>query len=66
MKLTTKEIQVVEITQAEYDDLWKNFYTNGNRWTIDGQTIVSWWNDDGHNMVQIEGENYLRDLYIID
>jgi hypothetical protein len=25
-----------------------------------------WWNDDGHNSVQIEGENYLRDLHITD
>lgn len=66
MKLGTKVVGIVEITQSEYDDLWKNFYTNGHRWTNGDHTIVMWWNDDGHNAVLIEGEDTLRDLHIID
>ena len=67
MKLGTKEVGIVEITQAEYEDLRKTFYFDGQRrWTRGDHTIVMWWNDDGHNSVQIEGENYLRDLHISD
>jgi len=65
MKLTTKEIPVVEMTKAEYKELHANFYTNGCRWTIGGHTITSWWNEDGHNMVGIEGEDRLRDVDIV-
>lgn len=64
MKLTTEEIPVVEMTKAEYKELYENFYTNGYRWTIGGITITAWWNEDGHNMVGIEGEDRLRDVRI--
>lgn len=65
MKLTTKEVPVVEMTKAEEKELYDNFYKN-YRWVIDGHTITSWWNEDGHNMVGIEGEDRLRDVYIVE
>lgn len=67
MKLGTKVVGTVEITQAEYEDFRKTFYFDGQRrWTSGEHTIVMWWNDDGHNAVLIEGEDTLRDLHIID
>ena len=67
MKLGTKEVGIVKITQAEHEDLRKTFYFDGQRrWTSGDHTIVMWCNDDGHNMVLIEGEDTMRDLHITD
>lgn len=65
MKLTTREIDAVEMTESEYRGLLNNFYID-HRWTINGLTIVMLWNDDGHNMIGIEGEPFMRQVYLTD
>lgn len=63
MKLTTTVIHIVEMTQAEENDLWD---TNPAEAKVCGKAILQWNRSDGQNWMRLEGEDFGREVYITD
>lgn len=68
MKLSTKLIQTIEMTQDEENALWDEL-TKKPREERDiqicGKRLRRWDTDDGRNQMWLEGENFYRPIYII-
>jgi hypothetical protein len=68
MKLSTKLIQTVEITQEEEDDLWPKYFDaprEERNVLICGKRLLDWRREDGHHDMHLEGEDFYREVDVI-
>ena len=60
MKLTTITLPSIEMTRQEENELWENWGDMSKRPLIEGKKPRLWNTSDGHNEIQLEGENFFR------
>lgn len=66
MKLSTMTVNTLELTRAEHNHLWENWYEEGFDRQICGLKGVKWFDQDGENSIFFEGETHARQIIITD
>ena len=63
MKLTERKYEVIEMTHDEENALYDTPWTER---FVCGKKVLIWNTSDGHNFMQLEGEDFCRDVVHVE